>query len=396
MISVEEALNIVLSNLVAPSVTTIPIADASGRVLADEVRADRDFPPFDRVTMDGIAISFERWQRGQRSFVIEHTQPAGSPEYHLADPAHAVEVMTGAVLPKGTDTVIRYEDLIMDSGGATVNPKSLGAWDNVHRQGVDSRKGNALVSAGTRITPAEIAIMASVGMVRVRVFEMPRTAVVSGGDELVAISDTPRQHQIRRSNSYAVEAAMKAHGWDAAQFHFRDDRETLRTSLRDVLAGHDILVLSGGVSQGKLDFIPAVLEELGIQKRFHKVSQRPGKPFWFGRSDEKVVFALPGNPVSTFMCFYKYILPWYRKCMGMPSPSPRAVLASDFSFAPQLTYYLQVKAANVDGCLMASPRAGAGSGDFISLAAADGFLELPADRAEFRKGEVFPYIPFRH
>jgi molybdopterin molybdotransferase len=157
-----------------------------------------------------------------------------------------------------------------------------------------------------------------------------------------------------------------------------------------------VLIISGGVSNGKFDFVPQVLQEIGINRLFQGVSQRPGKPFWFGRSDAgKVAFALPGNPVSTFMCFYRYVQPWILKSTGAPARESFAVLGKDFSFPPALTYFLQVSVANEGGRLVAYPVPGGGSGDFANLKNVDGFLELPLERSDFRAGEVFPYFSFR-
>jgi molybdopterin molybdotransferase len=189
---------------------------------------------------------------------------------------------------------------------------------------------------------------------------------------------------------------MESLKWKAKHFHFPDDKSVLLKSLDTVLNDHDVLILSGGVSKGKFDFIPTVFEELGVKKLFHHVNQRPGKPFWFGSSrDGKTIFALPGNPVSTYMCFYRYIRPWLLKSLQVETQELSASLAKNFSFAPNLTYFLQVKVKNEEGKLLAYPDAGGGSGDFVNLKNVTGFLELPADKSTFSPGEVFPYFPFR-
>jgi molybdopterin molybdotransferase len=158
-----------------------------------------------------------------------------------------------------------------------------------------------------------------------------------------------------------------------------------------------VLILSGGVSKGKFDFIPEVLEQLGVQKRFHQVSQRPGKPYWFGatQDNKKIVFALPGNPVSTFLCFYKYIRPWIMTCCRVDPKPNSAILALDVNFSPSLTYFLQVRTESQNGKLMAYPHVGGGSGDFANLKSVDGFLELPSEKSTFKAGESYPFISFR-
>jgi molybdopterin molybdotransferase len=185
-------------------------------------------------------------------------------------------------------------------------------------------------------------------------------------------------------------------GIHASLHHVADEEKVIEESLEKILSASDAMILSGGVSKGKFDFIPKVLDKLGVKKFFHRVNQRPGKPFWFGMSgDRKAVFAFPGNPVSTFMCFYKYFKPWLFHSLGVKTDEQSAVLASDFSFQPQLTYFLQVKIKMENGKLIAYPKAGGGSGDFANLNDVDGFLELPAEQSEFIAGEVFPYIGFR-
>jgi molybdopterin molybdotransferase len=396
MISVQEASAVILSHLFKPKPIQAAIIDAVGKVLAESVYADRDFPPFPRVTMDGIAIAFDTWKQGKRKFLIESIQAAGEPRKKLKDTENAIEVMTGAMLPDGTDTVIRYEDLITEAPYATVKIETVEARQSIHVPGQDAKEGDLLLSPGMILSPSEIALLASVGKSNVQVYNFPKTAIVSSGDELISITENPLAHQIRRSNTYAIESAMNAMQWSGIQFHLPDDKTILKTGLAKILKEHDVIILSGGVSQGKFDFIPSVLEEIGVKKIFHQVSQRPGKPFWFGVSSEgKTVFALPGNPVSTFMCFYRYIKPWVLKSFGNGSKSVKAILAKDFSFQPKLTYFLQVKLDNDEGKLMAYPDAGGGSGDFANLKKIDGFLELPADKSEFKAGEVFPFIAFR-
>jgi molybdopterin molybdotransferase len=175
-----------------------------------------------------------------------------------------------------------------------------------------------------------------------------------------------------------------------------DREDVLRDTLREIVSTFDILILSGGVSKGKFDFIPKVLESIGLKKKFHQVSQRPGKPFWFGVSDSgKVAFALPGNPVSTYMCFYRYIKPWALKSIGLSTEFDPVFLAKDFPFPPKLTFFLQVDVKNEKGKMMAYPAMGGGSGDFANLKNVSGFVELELEKTEFKAGDLVPFIPFR-
>lgn len=395
MISVSEASSIILAHPFTPTATDAPLEEAVGRVLAEVCRADRDLPPFDRVSMDGIAIAFDSFQKGTRMFSLVGTQAAGQPALSLPNPDQAIEVMTGAMLPQGTDTVIRYEDLELKNGNARVMVEEIERHQNIHPHAQDAKKEDQLLSPGIVLSPAEIALLASLGKSKVNVYSFPRTTIISTGDELVDIDSIPHAWQIRRSNGYAVQSALKGMNHTATLFHLPDNEAVLKTELKKIFDSFSLVILSGGVSKGKFDFIPQVMEQLGIKKLFHQVSQKPGKPFWFGRNETHTVFALPGNPVSTYLCFYKYIKPWLLKSSGVVPAVSKAILASDFSFKPALTYFLQVKIKNEEGKLMAYPDAGGGSGDFANLKLVDGFLELPADPQLFHAGESFPYYSFR-
>jgi len=395
MVSVAQAAEIIQSNLYRPRKRMVHLSNAVGRILADEILCDRDFPPFDRAAMDGIAIAYSAWMKNVRSFEIESIQAAGAPQQSLMHEAHCIEIMTGAMLPGIFDTVIRYEDVTIADGRATINIEEIALAQSVHRKGIDATKGIVLLAAGTVITSADVAIIASVGRSSVKVFDVGTVAVVRTGDELVAIDETPEPWQIRRSNDIALLAALKEINVTAGLFHVKDNKETLQNELAVILEQHDIIILSGGVSKGKFDYIPDALTNLGIVKQFHQVQQRPGKPFWFGRNKNKTVFALPGNPVSTYLCFHKYVRPWLLKGFGVNARSRTATLATDFQFKPNLTYFLQVTIENVNGVVWAKPCEGEGSGDFANLRNADGFIELPSERNQFVKGEVFNFIPFR-
>jgi molybdopterin molybdotransferase len=388
MISVKEALKIVKENAFVPNISDVPLLESLGKVLAENITADRDFPPFDRVAMDGIAINHK-----SESFNIESTQYAGEAQKSLQNSENCIEVMTGAVLPLGCDTVIRYEDVnIQEVEGVkmakiTIPLSEISQGQNVHRQGADRKSGDTLLQKGLKISPPEIAVIASVGKAMVKVEMPPRVAVISTGDELVEITANPLPFQIRMSNSYLLSSALERVGVNASLFHLTDDKVLLFSKLKEILSNHDIILLSGGVSAGKKDFVPEILTDLGIKKLFHKVAQKPGKPFWFGKNDEgKTVFALPGNPVSTFLCFCKYFLERRNEVV---------VLDKDVFFKPDLTYFVPVKTYFQDGKLMATPYEGSGSADFANLTDCDGFVELPAENQVFKKGEIFEFVRFR-
>lgn len=396
MITVSEATAIILSHSIETGVEEVSIQEACGRVLKETVRADRDFPPFDRVSMDGIAIAFDAWKNGTRILPIESIQAAGQQQKQLANAQACMEVMTGAMMPLGTDTVVPYENVSINDGKATITTEKIERGENIHQQGVDARMNDELLVSGIKISPAEVALMAAVGKKKILVAAFPKTAIISTGDELIPVDLIPLPYQIRRSNSYALQAALRELGCTADQFHLPDQPELLEAEVKKILQHYSLVIFSGGVSKGKYDYIPQTLERNGIQKRFHQVSQRPGKPLWFGTSAKHVVFALPGNPVSTYMCFYRYIKPWLMKSLGNEQLVQQVVLAQNFSFKPALTYFLQVKVKNEMSQLKAYPDAGGGSGDFANLKEVDGFIELPAEVTDFKAGQVFRYYPFRN
>lgn len=395
LINVQDALALVLNHARAYGSEEIELGDSIGRVLDETILADRDFPAFNRVSMDGIAIQFQHLEGLEQCFPIEGVQAAGQPQMTLNHPKHCLEVMTGAVLPQNTDTVIPYEHLSLENGQARIKLLTVGAEQNVHRKGKDRKKGDQILEKGLRIGPAEIGVLATVGKSMVRVKKNPKVAIVSTGDELVPVDEKPEAHQIRRSNAHTLAALMDQWKVPRVLYHFNDDKVALTKSIARLLDEFDCLLFSGAVSKGKFDFLPEVLDELQVEKQFHRVAQRPGKPFWFGSHPQALVFAFPGNPVSTFVSCLKYFKPWLDKSMGNEARIMSAALSEDFNFKPSLSYFLQVSLSTEHGQLIASPQVGNGSGDLSNLTLADGFLELPADRESFKKGEIFPYLAYR-
>jgi molybdopterin molybdotransferase len=390
LISVEQATEIILNQRVDFGTELINIDAAFGRIIAGPLLADRDFPPFDRVTMDGIAIDFQPFANGQRAFLIETTQTAGEPQLTLQNQSNCIEVMTGASLPIGTDTVIRYEDLKIENGLATINAK-IKEKQNVHRKGEDHTKNGLLIPENTLLRSPELAVAATIGKDKLLANRLPKIAIITSGDELVHIDEIPLPHQIRHSNSYSIAALLQPYGIFPTHFHIADNFEETKNQLKSALENFDVLILSGGVSMGKKDFIPDALAALGVEKLFHKLAQRPGKPFWFGRSGKKTVFALPGNPVSTFVCVRRYFIPWLRQNIGLEAiHCSYAKLKEEIIFKPNLAYFLQVKVTTDEHATQwATPVRGNGSGDFVNLSHANGFIELPSDKVVFAQGDTY-------
>lgn len=391
MLSVSDAFALMQQHILPLPTETVPLHNATGRVLREAIKADRDFPPFDRVAMDGIGIQFADYSAGQRTFRVVGMQRAGQPQKTLTESNTCLEVMTGAMLPIGVDTVIRYEDVTITDGLATITIDDVEKGLNIHAQATDRQAGEELLPVGTWMGPSEMAVAASVGQTELVVTALPRVALISTGDELVAVNEKPLPYQIRRSNTYMVQTVLLSLGINATMHHITDDEILLQTELEHLLADNDMLILSGGVSAGKADFVPAVLTRIGVQQRFHKIEQRPGKPLWFGTTENKTVFGLPGNPVSTVLCACRYVLPYLRASLGLaPAPVQYAQLATHVTFKPSITYFLPVKlTSETDGRTLAHSLPGSGSADFANLTAADGFMELPPNQSGFGAGEVF-------
>lgn len=396
MITSNKALQIILDHIENFGKEEIDFKDSLGRVLKEDIKADRDFPPFNRASMDGIGITVDAFESGVREFKIEGIQAAGCAQLTLENKTNCIETMTGAVTPINVDAVIPYELVEIVNDTAKVSFNDIKYFQNIHKKGLDRKENDVLIKKDTIISSAEIGVLATVGKAMVHVFKMPKLMIISTGDELVEVIETPADYQIRRSNVHTLVSLLSKLKIKADSIHIADDKPLLKQKIDQILNNYDVLLFSGAVSKGKFDFLPEVLEELGVQKLFHKVRQRPGKPFWFGKKESKTVFAFPGNPVSTFVSCMKYFYPWFKKSVGVEFENKNlAVLSKDFTFKPDLTYFLQIKLENRKGVLCANPIAGHGSGDLANLVDNDAFIELPRGKELFHKGEAFPLIKYR-
>lgn len=400
MISVDRALSIIQACKPAIHTEEISVYEAAGRQLAESLHASRPYPPFDRVTMDGIAISHHEDIRAWR---IEGTQLAGDPPLNLsiAGKQAAVEVMTGCVLPLACDTVIRYEDLeFRKDGEATIaslkSDRSVIKGANIHREGSDAPGGTELLGAGHLIAPCDVGLFLSEGFEKVRVLKAASAGLLITGNELSGVSDQPLPWEVRASNHGILVSSLRRSGSDCSVIIAHDEKELLREALQHLCEAHDLIIITGGVSKGKADFLPEVLKEMGADILFHEVAQRPGKPMLFALTqDKKPVFALPGNPVSVSLCHYFYVLPFLRAEAPPLRESVHAKLSKDYFFKPDLDLFLPVRLVNQKGELIAEPLPGNGSGDFLNLSKADGFLWMKAEQKPFAAGQIFPYIPLR-
>ena len=400
MITVNEADRIIAAQCKPFPAVMRPLTDCYGAVLREDILADRDQPSFDKALVDGIAINLGSWYGQKGTLIVEGTQAAGQPALRLKNKEKGcIKIMTGAVVPQGCDCVVPIEMVTMIGKVAKISGNDLKLRHYIRPQGSDCKKGTALLKAGTQLLPPHIATAASVGKSKLKISCRPKVAVISNGDELVDINrKSIKPFQIRKSNSYALDAILRQTGLCHPHiFHFPDKKSLLVRGIKNILARFDILVLSGGVSMGEFDYIPQVLKELGVEVLFHKVSQRPGKPFWFGKTKKgKVVFALPGNPVSTQVCAYRYVTPYLKRAAGLTVTAPHAILERDFTSPTDFTYFLPVKMSyNKDGSVSAFPVETGGSGDYAALTQADGFVELAANQKQFTKGQAVPFYPWK-
>ncbi len=391
-----QAANKLIADSFSVPVKTVPIEQSLGKILAEDIFVKRDLPPFDRVAMDGIAInskdSGDHYKTG--SFSIEEVQAAGEPQKTLENTnSGCLEVMTGAVLPLNCDLVIPYEMTNIENESASIiDPdQAFSPLQNIHLMGSDLKKGELALSKGQPITSSVIAIIASEGMPFVKVYSAPRIAIISTGDELVEIDKKPEAHQIYMSNLYTLKAELRSFGHRSVEtHHLLDDEASLFKSLKKILEENDLLLITGGVSKGKFDYIPKVLSDLKVKKIFHKVAQRPGKPLWFGSGEQgQLVFGLPGNPVSSLVNLRRHVIPYLTR-----EPILKVKLKEEVSFKKAMTFFQPVLLELVEGSYIARPIKGNGSGDYYSLKDSSGFIELPSDKNTFGNDELYDYYPW--
>jgi molybdopterin molybdotransferase len=384
-----EALDLLLKHTPVLATECCRIEQAGGRVLREEIRTDRAFPPFDRVMMDGYALRVVDWQTGHRTFRVTGIAPAGQPVVDLPDePASCVEVMTGAPLPAGANCIVPVEEVSRSGTEQIIVADSFEAAVGrfIHHVGSDAPAGVILLRPGILLGSRQIGVAASCGAALLKVSCLPRIAVIATGDELVAVDELPAAHQIRQSNAHAITCALGRAGFPPQRVGtLCDEPDVFGEMLRQQLTACDWLVLTGAVSKGMHDFIPAVLDGIGCTRLFHGVAQRPGKPAgcWIGPGGQ-VIMALPGNPVSALTGLHAMVLPALAVACGVPVPKPRLVIAQcGITGLPGMTHHLPVSLRD-DGRAQAA--ATDNSGDFIGLLKSDGFVTLPP------RGES-PWIP---
>jgi molybdopterin molybdotransferase len=397
MLTYEQARRTVIekvTNAKGPCATAnISVWAALGSVLAEEVKTDREYPPFHRSTRDGYAVRASEACPGATLRCAGEIKAGDTVEQPLAQ-STCVQIMTGAAVPEGADAVVMIEHTSRD-GDSVRFDSAAQPGQNIVPRGSEAKRGETILSPGTRLGYAELALAAQVGATQLRCASKPRVAILSTGDEVVSVDQQPGPFQIRNSNSVSLAAQVRLAGGEPvllgnAADRIDDLREKITTGLRE-----DVLVLSGGVSMGKYDLVETVLKDLGAEFYFDAVAIRPGRPAVFGKCRDTFVFGLPGNPVSTMVTFELFVVPAIDLLSGAPARNlafVEAHLAAPLNEKPGLAHFLP---ARVDW-RGTTPEVKAlpwqGSGDIAALARANCFLVVAADRSQVQIGETMPIL----
>src|SRR6266849_2268598 len=392
MTSADQALEIVLANVAVLGVERVPILEALSRVLAEEIRSPRDIPGFDNSAMDGYAVRAADVASASepnpvRLRVIETVAAGAMPRLTL-EPGQATRTMTGAPIAPGADAIIQVERTRTAEPFVEILASAeRGAFVRPH--GEDLKCDELVMSAGKVLAPSDLGMLASLNHSMVDVYRRPRVAVVATGDELVDVDQIPTGAQVVNSSAYALAGGIRDAGGEPVILRVaRDTPEEVRERLSEALA-FDVVLSTGGVSVGQFDHVKVVLDELGMRQLFHGVAQRPGRPLKFGTIGGRPIFGLPGNPVSTMVCFYLYARPALLKMAGRPDvglPRVTAKCAVDIRSSADLTEFVRVKLQRRDDELLATPTGSQGSGILSSLSRADGLLIAPARETQLKSG----------
>lgn len=393
MISADEALRIVLDTVAPLGVERVSITAALGRVLAEEILSPRDIPGFDNSAMDGYAVRAADVAAASagtpvRLKVLE-TVAAGMMPTRVVGPGETARTMTGAPVATGADAIVPVERTREGDGGVEILASApIGAFVRPH--GEDLKQGELVISAGKSLSAADIGMLASLNRAMLDVARRPRVAIVATGDELVDVDQVPVGAQVVNSSAYALAAAVAECGGEAVRLKVARDRpEEVRARLAEALA-FDVVLSTGGVSVGQFDHVKRVLDELGLRQLFHGVAQKPGRPLKFGTISGKPVFGLPGNPVSTMVCFYLYVRPALRRMAGQPALGLQRLgvrCATAIPVAQGLTEFVRVTLERRGGEIFAAPTGNQSSGVLSSLSRAQALLIGPARATLLKPGD---------
>lgn len=395
MLSVEEALRAVLENTRALNPRRVSLESALGAVLAEDVAADLDSPPFDKALVDGYAVRASDLTGDRRLRVVEEITAGRVPSRPIG-PNEAASIMTGAPLPDGADAVVMVERTRRDGDLVVIEPLEVRPGHNRLARAREMRKDEVVLSSGIRLNAPRLGLLASVGRTTVQVVSRPRVAIVSTGDELVEPDQVVGPGQIRNSNATVLRALAVSAGAEVVGLSTaRDEPEELGRTLSEALASADLVLITGGVSAGNRDLVPATLARLGVERVFHKVRLKPGKPLWFGRGPG-LVFGLPGNPVSGIVGFLLFVRPALEVLAGLTTEegSSEAILSTTFRHAGDRPTYHPATLSFRDGNRPeVTPLDWAGSADLRTVARADGFAVFPAGDRAHEAGEIVRFLP---
>ena len=391
MITVDQALTIVLDQVETLGSESVAIEQAHRRILAEDIRADMDLPPFDRARMDGYAVRSSDVSTAPVKLRLIGEIAAGAQFEHRVNAGEAVKIFTGAPVPGGADAVQKVE-VTRANGNSIEILESVTPGQFITPHASEVAAGEVIAETGREIGPAEMAVLASFGYASVRVGRRPRVAVISTGSELVEVSSKPSGAQIRNSNSYTLAAYAERAGAIVDLLGIVEDTpEATRVGLNRAADNHDIVITSGGVSMGDYDLVKAALKEIGAEIYFDRVIIRPGKPIVFGRRGETYFFGLPGNPVSTSVTFNVFVRPAIRKMQGETSPSFETVsaqLSRTVKDSSSRRSYLPARFFTQKGRAMVEPLKWGGSSDFVAFMQANALIVVREDVHEIAEGEL--------
>jgi len=399
MISVADAIEIVLAQIQRLPTEEVDLAEARSRIVAEDVVADSDLPPFDRSQMDGYAIRAADVSNAPSRLRITGESAAGRGWHHELGEGTAVRIMTGAPVPAGADSVQQLElTRELDEGTAVEILQPVAKGRSIVTRGSEIKSGQIVLRAGEVIDAAAIAVLASFGYAQVKVGRRPRVSIIATGSELVPVSTRPGQDQIRDSNNYSISAYAAVAGAKVEQMPLAgDDTELLKRQFADAAERSDMVISSGGVSVGAYDFTKAALKKLGAEFFFEKVALRPGKPIVFARlPNNTFVFGLPGNPVSvsvTYNLFARTAILAMQGARETQLQKETAVLESDLRGTADRESYLPAKlSTSDDGKLTARPLKWGGSSDFIAFAGATSLIIVPSGCEQLDAGATVDVV----
>ncbi|MBC7915941.1 MAG: molybdopterin molybdotransferase MoeA [Pyrinomonadaceae bacterium] len=391
MISYREAQETILSEANSFGIEIISLDNADGRVLAESVFADRDYPPFNRSAMDGYAIRTEDWDKGIREFEIQEVIYAGELPTNELKHSAAFKIMTGAAVPSPANAVIRREDALTSGNTVSFLAEFIRPFQNIARKGEDLIKDCLAIDSHTLCSPAVISTLATLGKSEIRVEALPKVALFTTGNEVKPLDALLKPTEIRNSNYHLLKSLLKTLNITASIYkHLPDNKVELKNHLQNAVTS-DVIIMSGGVSAGDADYVPEVLESIGVKKLFHKVAIKPGKPFWCGKMiNGPMVFALPGNPFSSYVTFKIFIEPFLCKSVGLlPPETLRGIFKGEKTKKTTFDEFFPVKLTNFGKSLIATGLNG--SGDIRLGIDADALAIHPSDTDTIIDGQELNY-----